>query len=216
MSFESGKNLSGIGALLIFLGAIASPFATPNAGGLFDLVGLILLLIGVKNLSGYYRQEGIFNNILYATLTEIAGIIVAIAVTVGLVLNSLSSFLYKIFPNWNGNWMSLSGMTVVTTNITLSDVLPFIAAGIIAFAILFVSNIISAVFIRRTLSTLKQRSGVGLFGTTGLVLLIGAILTIILIGYILIWMTFLMLAIAFFQLTPQPVQPPTTQTVAPA
>jgi uncharacterized membrane protein len=217
LSFESGKNMAGIGSLLIFLGAIASPVATPNAGGLLDIVGLILLLIGVKRLSGYYREDGIFNNMLYAVLTEIIGVIVAIAIAVSVVLTSLSSFLYKIFPSWNGNWMSLSGMTPVTTNITLSDVAPFIAAGILVFAILTVISIISAVFVRRSLSILKNRSGVGLFGTTGLVLLIGAILTIIFIGYLIIWVTFLMLTIAFFRLMPQPIQPTqTTQTTVPS
>ena len=216
MSFGSGKNMAGIGALLIFVGGIASPFATPFGGGILDIIGLIIMLIGVNNLAGYYREPGIFNNMLYATLTEIVGAVVAIAIAVSVVLNSLTSFLYKIFPSWNGNWMSLSGMTPVTTNLTLSDVAPFITAGIAVFAVLVIATIIYSIFTRRSLSLLRNRSGVNLFGTTGTVLLIGAVLTVIFIGYIIIWITFLMLAIAFFQLTPQPVQPmQTTQTTAP-
>ncbi len=209
--------MAGIGALLIFVGSLVSPYATPLGGGILAIIGLIIMLIGVNNLAGYYREPGMFNNMLYATLTEIVGGIVAIAVAIGLILNSLTNFLNKIFPGWDGNWFSLSGMTPVTTNLTLNDVVPFIVAGIGVFVILVVTAIIYAVFMRRSLSLLKNRSGIGLFGTTGAVLLIGALLTIIFVGYLIIWITFLMLAIAFFRLTPQSVQPvQTTQTTAPS
>jgi hypothetical protein len=56
----------------------------------------------------------------------------------------------------------------------------------------------------------------GLFGTAGTVLILGAVLTIILIGYVIVWFDLLLLAIAFLQLRPPLIQPSqTTQTTAP-
>jgi uncharacterized membrane protein len=154
---------------------------------------------------------------LYGTIAGIVGGVVAIAVAIAVVLASLTSFLHKVFPAWNGDWTMLAGMTPVTTNITFSDVIPFIIAGLAVFVIIFVFIIIEAVFYRRSLTLLKTKSGIGLFGTTGILLLIGAILTIILIGYLIVWIAILLLAIAFFELRPQPVQPmpPTGQTTMP-
>jgi uncharacterized membrane protein len=47
-TFESSKLLAAIGSLLMFLGFI------PNVGGIISIVGIVLLLIGLKGLSEYY------------------------------------------------------------------------------------------------------------------------------------------------------------------
>lgn len=219
MQFESSKNLAGIGAILVFISFLAtSARAPPFSGGLIALIGVVLMLVGVKGLADHYGEAGIFNNMLYGTVAGIAGVVVAVAVAVGVLINSLSSFLYKIFPGWNGDWTQLSGMTPDTTNLTFSDIVPFLTAAVAVFAILFVSAIVVALLYRRSLSSLRSRSGMGLFGTAGTVLLAGAILTIVVIGYFIIWIDLLLLAIAFFQLRPPSIQPvSTTQTtVVPA
>ncbi len=59
MTLESSKNLGGIGALLIVIGTIGS--AVPYAG-ILSLIGVILLLIGLKGLANFYKEEDIFNN----------------------------------------------------------------------------------------------------------------------------------------------------------
>jgi uncharacterized membrane protein len=164
------------------------------------------MLIGVRGLSDYYGDPSIFNNMLYGSITWIVGSIVAIGAAISIVLASITDFLYKIYPGWNGDWRSLSGLTPDTSNLALSDVLPFIEAALIVFIILFISIIIVAFFYRRSLTELTHRSGVSLFSTSGTVLLIGAILTIVLIGYLIVWISILLIAIAFFQLRPPPSQ----------
>jgi uncharacterized membrane protein/ribosomal protein L40E len=213
VQFESSKNLAGIGAILVFISFLATSYAPPFSSGLITLIGVALMLVGVKGLADNYGEAGIFNNMLYGTVVGIAGVVAAVAVAVGVLMNSLSSFLYKIFPGWNGDWTQLSGMTPDTTNLTFSDIVPFLTAAIAVFVILFIVTIIVALFYRRSLSSLRARSGMGLFGTAGTVLLAGAILTIVLIGYFIIWIDLLLLAIAFFQLKPPSTKPwPTTQT----
>jgi uncharacterized membrane protein len=124
-------------------------------------------------------------------------------------------FLHLIFPDWNGDWNALSGLTPNTLNLSLDDITPFIAGIFVVLIILWVSSIIAAFFIRRSLETLSVKSGVGLFSTAGLLLLIGAVSIILFgIGLILIWISALLLAIAFFQIRPQQAQP-TTSAAAP-
>ena len=61
---------------------------------------------------------------------------------------------------------------------------------------------------RRSLKQLSDRTNVGLFSTTGLILLIGAVLIIIGFGILLIWIASLILAIAFFTMKPHEASPP--------
>jgi len=207
MSIETSKILGGVGALLMFIGII--PYI--NYFGAIELVGLILVMVALYNLASHYRESGIFNNALYGLIIGIIGGVISIAAVIIVVLPSLTDFLYTIFPDWNGDWMALSGLTPDTSNLSLDNIMPFLAGIFAVFIILWISSIIAAFFIRRSLGTLSAKSGVGLFSTAGLLLLIGAVLIVLFgIGLILIWISALLLAIAFFQIRPQQAQPTTS------
>ena len=202
MTLESSKTIGGIGALLIFIGI----FPYINYFGVVELIGAILVLVALHGLGSYYKEEGIFNNALYGIITAVVGVVLAVAVGIVIVLSSITDFLMKIFPTWNGDWSTLptlSGMTPNTSNIGVGDVIPFIVAAIMVIAILWVFAIIATFFLRRSLNKLSAKSNYGLFGTVGLLLLIGAFLVIIFgLGLILMWIAALILAIAFFNLKP--------------
>lgn len=203
MSIETSKILGGIGALLMFIGII--PYI--NYFGVIELVGLILVMAALYNLGSYYKEGGIFNNALYGLIMGIVGGVISIAVVVITVLSSLTDFLYTIFPDWNGDWNALSGLTPNLSNLSLDNIMPFVTGIIVVLIVLWVFSIISAFFIRRSLGTLSTKSGVGLFSMAGLLLLIGAVLIILFgIGLILIWISALLLAIAFFKIRPQQTQ----------
>jgi uncharacterized membrane protein len=202
MTLESSKTIGGIGALLMFIGI----FPYINYFGIVELIGAILVLVALHGLGTYYKEEGIFNNALYGIITGVVGVVLAVAVGIVIVLSSITDFLMKIFPSWNGDWStlpSLSGMTPNTSNIGVGDVIPFIVGAIVIIAILWVFAIIATFFLRRSLKQLSAKSNYGLFGTAGLLLLIGAFLVIVIgLGLILIWIAALILAIAFFNLKP--------------
>jgi len=209
MSIENSKILGGVGALLMFIGIL--PYI--NYFGVIELVGLILVMVALYNLASHYREGGIFNNALYGLIIGIVGGVISIATVVIMVLTSLTDFLHTIFPDWNGDWSALSGLTPNTSNLTLDNIMPLLTGIFVAFIILWVFFIITAFFIRRSLVTLSVKSGVGLFSTAGLLLLIGAVLIILFgIGLILIWISALLLAIAFFKMRPQQTQPTTSAT----
>ena len=200
MSVETSKILGGVGALLMFIGII--PYI--NYFGVIELVGLILVMISLYNLARHYNEGGIFNNALYGLITAIMGGVISVAVVVISVLTSLTDFLYSIFPGWNGDWATLSGLTPDPSNLSLDSILPFLAGLLAMFIIIWITGIIAAFFIRRSLGTLSAKSGVGLFSTAGLLIFIGAALIVLFgIGLILIWISALLLAIAFFQIKPQ-------------
>lgn len=203
LNLETSKNLGGIGAILMFIGII--PYI--NYFGIIELVGVILVLVALYNLAGYYSERGIFNNALYGLIAGIVGGVISVAVVIYTVLTSLTDFLYQLYPAWNGDWSTLSGLTPDVSNINPSDILPFLAGIFAFFVILWISSIIAAFFVRRSLISLSAKSSVGLFSTAGLLILIGAVLIIAFgIGLILIWISALILAIAFFTIKPKETQ----------
>ncbi len=139
---------------------------------------LILLLIGLKNLAQHYNDNSIFQNALYAMIFGIIGIVAA-----GVVIASL--FFGGLFAaGGSGAFLGL-------------------AAGIIlALVVVFIFYILMAVYFRRVFDSLANKSGQGMFRTAGLLLFIGAILTIIIIGLVLIFVAWILATIAFFSMTP--------------
>jgi uncharacterized membrane protein len=207
MTIETNKTLGGVGAILMFIGII--PYI--NYFGIIELIGVILVLVALYNLAGYYSERGIFNNALYGLIAGIVGGVIAVGTLILTVLTSLTDFLYTVYPDWNGDWSALSGLTPDTSNLSLDAIVPFLTGLFVALLILWVFAIISFYFVRRSLISLSAKSGVGLFSTAGLLMLIGAVLIIAFgIGLILIWISALLLAIAFFTIKPQETQPATS------
>ncbi len=209
MNLETSKTLGGIGAILLFVGVL--PFL--QYLWVIGFVGAILVLAALYGLAGYYREQGIFNNALYGVITGIVGAVIAGVLTVYIVLASLLDFIYLVYPDWDGDWASLSGLTP-NTNINPADIFPFLGSLLLVVAIVWIFAIIAAFFVRRSLKLAAKKTDVGLFGTSGLLLLIGAVLVIVGFGVILMWIAALLLAIAFFQIKvvteTAPMPPPPT------
>ena len=202
MDLETSKNLGGVGALLVVIGGLAF-FGSPYAG-LLDLIGIILILIAMKGFADNYKESGIFNNVLYGFILTIIGLIVAAAVAFVTVLAALTD-LGIDFANPSG-WVT-QFPELLTTNL---DALLKIIGGILAAGIIvFIFAIVSAIFYRKSLGLLASKTGVGMFSTAGLLLLIGAVLTMALgLGFILIWIAFILIAVAFFSVRRETSQQP--------
>ena len=104
------------------------------------------------------------------------------------------------------DWSSLPGIFSQPDNYSM--LLRFAGLIFVALAVLFAFLVITTFFLRRSLSLMATKTGVGLFGTTGTLLLISAVLTIILIGFLGVVIAFLLLAIAFFSIRAQQTPPP--------
>ena len=176
MEFDSSRILAGIGSILMAIGVFIP---------LLALVGLILLLIGLKGLSDTYREEGIFRNALYAVIIGVIGIVTII----------------------------FAAIFIVGIAISIAPSIPWhIAEGAIGTILLiivvyFVILVLEALFYKKSLDLLAAKSGEKFLETAGLLLLIGAALTIIIVGLLLVLTAWIIAAVAFFSLKPpQPAQ----------
>ncbi len=195
MTFESSKYLSAVGALLIVIGAVAG--FVISFSGILSLVGIILVLIGVKGLANFYKEQGIFNNTLYSMITIVVGCVVSI----GVIAASAVAALADLGINWANieDWANIgTDVANVFTDFDLSVIGALLGALLIGLVILWVAFIISMYFLRKSMNQLSEKSGVGLFGTAGLLVLIGAVIPGI--GLLLIWIGFILATAAFFQM----------------
>jgi uncharacterized membrane protein len=183
MSVESNKTLGGIGALLVAFGFFV-PF--------LSLIGIILVFIALKGIADAYGEAGIFQNALYGIIFLIIGAVVGAVVILGAFFGI--------------------GWTMGTPDVAdIGNLGAFIASVIIGVVILFVFYLLSAIFFKKSFDILAAKTGEGMFGTAGLLMLIGAILTIVLVGLILMLIAWILAAVGFFSMkttAAQPVPPP--------
>jgi len=210
MNLETSKNLGGIGALLIVIAVIAT-FGVPYAGFL-GLVGLILVLISAKFLADHYGEGGIFNNALYALIMGIIGFIAFIGIAIYSVLSALAEL--------GVSTENLSDLPIIIQQRVMEGDMSFIwglvGAIILAWVVLSICFIIATIFSRKSLNLLSAKTGVGLFGIAGMLMLIGGILFIVFVGVILVWIAWILVAVAFFSIKTQPTQPSPPPQPAPS
>jgi uncharacterized membrane protein len=82
-----------------------------------------------------------------------------------------------------------------------------LGAVVLAWVVLSICVIIAVIFSRKSLNLASAKTGVGMFGTAGILMLIGGLLAIIAIGYLLIWIAWILIAVAFFSIRTAATQP---------
>ena len=206
MDLVTSKNIGGIGALLIVIGPLAG--IVFSWAGILTLVGIIMVLAATKGLADYYNEGGIFSNALYGFITTIIGAVAFVGTLIISVLMAISTFLPTDWANLD-EWAA----TFTESFLDPTTIFTLLGAIIAALIVLFIVLVIASIFYRKSFKLIASKSGVGMFGTAGMVLLIGAILSIILIGAIIIWIAFILLTVAFFSLKPttKSPTPPTSE-----
>jgi uncharacterized membrane protein len=213
MTLQSSKNLSFIGSLLILLGLLGFIFEPLFA--IASFVGFILLLAGLHGLSDYYKDRAIFNNGLFAFIALIIGVVVTVAGFVYLFFLTTfgTDLMALLYPGFTGDWTNLPNLTF-DANLEPTALIPYIGPIVEVFAIMWIFTMVAGFLGWQALKGLSKKASIGLFSTAGMLLFIGAVLTIMVIGVFLIIVAVLLMTIAFFQLKPQP-EPPTTLPVSP-
>jgi uncharacterized membrane protein len=162
-SLESNKNLAGIGSILLMF-----PFV--------NIVGIILLFIGMKGLAEYYKDDNIYRDALRGLIfLIIAAVAIAVVVPV----------------------LAISGM------FSIFAIGPFgVGFGLLALllmiVLIFTFYLLAAMNLRKAFNSLSEKSGEHMFETAGTLLFFGAIFTIILVGFLLIFLAWIIATIAFF------------------
>jgi len=196
MNFENSRVMGGVGAILLFVSFV------PYTYGLLGLVGAILVIVAMKGFADYYREAGIFNNTLYSVALAIVGVVAFVAILFLALVDFLSALGITIGLNTYADIMSK--FSSLDLSLYTNTILKFAGFVFLDVVVLFVFALVSVLLLRKSLNLISAKTGVHLFATTGTVLLIGAVLTIIAFGLILVWISALLLAIAFFQIKPPP------------
>ena len=176
-SFEHSKTLAGVGAIFLLLGVV------PYAGWVLAIVGVVLLAIGIKELSKYYQDEKVYENTLTGIKFYIVAAVAAGVAVVAAMIGILSA----------SNWSFTNFIPTVGFGVGIAALL----AGLV---VAFVFYVLAASHLRRALDSLAQKSGESSFATAGTLLWLGAILTIVLVGLVLIFIAWIFATMGFFSM----------------
>jgi len=191
------KTLGGIGAILVLLSFV------PTVGAAFGVTGFVLILVAVKYIADDLEDKKIFDNMIIAVFLSIVGIVVGSLILLGTVLSAFG----------NGYFAATYPFTP-STAVTTAQWITFgteIALGLFGAWVFF---LVSAVYLRRSYSTIGSKLNVGMFRNAGLLYLIGAATTVVGVGFLVLLVAEIMTAVAFFsipehQAAPQAFQPQT-------
>jgi uncharacterized membrane protein len=143
------------------------------------ILGYVLTLVAVKYISDEVNDSTIFTDMLFAVIAGIIGVAVG-AFT--LFFGVLSS----VFTRGGGA----------------------ILGGIGFFVVIWIAFVFSSIFVRRAFDKMAIRLNVGTFRTAGTLYFVGALLTIIFVGFLLLFIAFILQIVAFFSIhETQPMAP---------
>jgi len=169
-SLSNAKVLGGVGGILAIIPGIS-------------LVGWILILVALKEVSDVTRDRSIFDDAMIAGITAIIG-----AVT----------FIVFLASGTFGGLITLGAIAFG----------PLGALGALAFlGVFWVFLIVSSIFLKRAYDKTAQRLNVGAFATAGLLYLIGALTVIVLVGFLILLIAMVFQIVAYFSVQDQPAPP---------
>ncbi len=185
-SLSRAKSLGEVGSIFVLLTAM------PSIGAVLGIVGFVLMLVAIKDISEAVGDRSIYSNMLLAVGLAIAGIVVGTLVVVGSVLRFVGLNSLNVGPDFNpstvpaGDWISLAGSILI------------------GLAVVWLLMLFSSIYVRRSYGAIASKLNVSMFGTAGLVYLIGAATTIVLVGFVLLFVAQILLVVAFFSINEKP------------
>jgi uncharacterized membrane protein len=185
VNYEYSRTLAAEGAILILLGMI------PYVGWILGIIGVVLFLKGMKELSNYYQDESLYRN----SWTGVKFYIVAL-LAAGVAIAAM------VIGVWTATGFTFAADFVPTVGFGVG-LIAFLAGIVIAF----VFYVLATSHLRRVFSTLAEKTGESSFTTAGILLWWGAILTIIVVGLLLILIGWIFATIGLFSMKPRPQQP---------
>ncbi len=189
---KNAKTLGGIGSILMLIGIII-----PTFGLILSLVGFILVIIAVNNISNAVNESSIFSNYLFSFFLQIASVVALFAilfVTIGANITLSFSELTTLAQSEQG---------ITDPSQIFSDIGAVLGGICLSVVVFWIIMLISSLFLKKSFDGIKQKTKVDLFGTAGLLFLIGAGLLIIVVGAIIIFIALIIQIVAFFQLPDQ-------------
>jgi|UniRef100_A0A7C5SXX1 Predicted membrane protein len=192
VNISTQKMLGGIGSILILLGWMT------GVGILFGIVGVVLWLISMYQLSNILGKPTIFQKILIGFVLNIAGMVVAFApFALTMVIAFPFGLLAKIVL------FDLTRDETLDVTLDISELgfgaLIVIIVALIAIMVAYAIFVFGFYLQKQAYEILAQATAHNLFKIAGLLMFIGAITTILFgLGLLLMFVGYIVLAVAFF------------------
>jgi uncharacterized membrane protein len=185
VELSNAKIMGGIGAILMLIGGFI-----PYAGPIVSILGLVLLFIAVKTISDLTKDKNIFSNYLMHFIFSILTVIAIVAIML-IAFGAAGGF----------TWISSLETAEITDFESFWEYFGELIGGcVLALIIGWILSIIAAIYLKRSYNSIAEHTKVGLFKTTGTAYFIGAITTIILIGFLILLIARIIEIIAYFSL----------------
>jgi uncharacterized membrane protein len=192
--------MGGVGSILVLLSFV------PYVGFIFGLAGLVMVLLAVKQISEAVKDRKIFRNVLMAVILQIVGSAISVFVVIGSFFAFVGS---QVGMAPFGSSFDGFGDTGIFSTGAVIAVLSSLIAGLIA---MWVILIIAARFLKKGYEGIAIKTGTRTFRTVGRWYYYGAWLMIILVGFVLILIAWILQIVAFFSLPESPPAQPTALT----
>jgi uncharacterized membrane protein len=177
IDLENVKTYGGIGVILTLLGGLR------RIGPLLRIAGLILILIALYELAQRLKEEKIFKQYLIGIIINIVG--TGFAITLAVI---------------NGAW-SIAKMILFGGYMSYHDIFPEMSFSLIFFVLLlYAITILSTYFYRESLKSITAKTTIKTFALAGDFLFYGAIGIIVILGIFAMFVGWILLAVAFFNL----------------
>jgi uncharacterized membrane protein len=177
IDLKNVKIYGGIGVIITLLGGLR------RIGPLLRIAGLILILIALYELAQRLKEEKIFRQYLIGIIINIVG--TGFAITLALI---------------NGAW-SIAKMILFGGYTSYYDIFSEISFALIFFVLLlYAITILSTYFYRESLKSITAKTTIKTFALAGDFLFYGAIGIIVILGIFAMFVGWILLAVAFFNL----------------
>jgi uncharacterized membrane protein len=191
--------MGGVGSILVLLSFV------PVVGFLFGLAGLVMVLLAVKRIYEAVKDREIFHNVLMAVILQIVGSAISVFVVMGSFFAFVGS--QAMMAPFGSSFNGFGGPGILGAGAVMA-VLGSLLAGLIAIWIIL---IIAARFLRKGYEGIADKTGTRTFRTVGRWYYYGAWLMIILVGFVLILIAWILQIVAFFSLPESPPSQPTIE-----
>ncbi|MGM0375737.1 MAG: DUF996 domain-containing protein [Bacteroidota bacterium] len=159
----------------------------PFLGTLAGLAAIILLLFSHHYFSKFYQKPAIFNKALIGSIVMIAGNIIGGAIFVAAMFSSV------------GSVDSMQDVNIQNMASRIFDS----GLTILGAVVMLAGAIIGSYFLFQGLKVLAAESGMNHFRTAGLLYFIGAIASVIVIGFLVFLVGWVFHIVAYFSIQPE-------------
>jgi len=151
----------------------------PSLSYIFVVIGSVVLLYVFWEMSKMFKNDKIFMNFLLGTIFQMAA--------VGLMYFKLFAVFAAVFIGAFSN----------------NPIIPITSTIVIYFIAYYIINIIGAYFIKESFVAIRQHTNVALFEYAGILIILGAVLKIIAVGFFIEIGGWILLIVAFLSLAEQ-------------